>query len=122
MGVNFLEPDYETSPTHPLALKRTFGSTEPIRVKLYRCGNGVSAAGLRGVCLLSQQQTSFYTCTPCGGPRARTAHCQRWHACFQGPLQRSPPPLQTSNASVGCIAWLHLLMVAMQLPSSNPTS
>ncbi|GBF92826.1 glutathione S-transferase [Raphidocelis subcapitata] len=36
LGVNFTNPDYENGPTHPLALKRTFGSTEPIRVKLYR--------------------------------------------------------------------------------------
>jgi glutathione S-transferase len=35
-GVNLLEPDYENGPTHPLALKRTFGSSEPVRVKLYR--------------------------------------------------------------------------------------
>lgn len=35
-GVNFTNPDLEAGPTNPLALKRTFGSTEPIRVKLYR--------------------------------------------------------------------------------------
>eukprot|EP00878_Enallax_costatus_P017108 GHUV01017963.1.p1 GENE.GHUV01017963.1~~GHUV01017963.1.p1 ORF type:complete len:518 (+),score=110.16 GHUV01017963.1:223-1554(+) len=35
-GVNITEPDYENGPTHPLALKRTFGSKEPIRLKLYR--------------------------------------------------------------------------------------
>eukprot|EP00882_Tetradesmus_deserticola_P012311 GHRQ01013047.1.p1 GENE.GHRQ01013047.1~~GHRQ01013047.1.p1 ORF type:complete len:320 (+),score=109.31 GHRQ01013047.1:150-1109(+) len=35
-GVNFSAPDLVNGPTHPLALKRTFGSTEPIRVKLYR--------------------------------------------------------------------------------------
>ncbi|WIA38465.1 hypothetical protein OEZ86_001788 [Tetradesmus obliquus] len=36
LGVNFTAPDLENGPTHPLSLKRTFGSTEPIRVKLYR--------------------------------------------------------------------------------------
>ncbi|KAI8471411.1 MAG: glutathione S-transferase [Monoraphidium minutum] len=35
-GVNFTAPDLENGPTHPLSLKRTFGSSEPIRVKLYR--------------------------------------------------------------------------------------
>jgi glutathione S-transferase len=35
-GVNFTAPDLENGPTTPLSLKRTFGSTEPIRVKLYR--------------------------------------------------------------------------------------
>eukprot|EP00775_Hariotina_reticulata_P005445 gene5445-5679_t len=35
-GVNFLKPDLEAGPTHPLALKRTFGQPGPIRVKLYR--------------------------------------------------------------------------------------
>jgi hypothetical protein len=35
-GVNFNAPDLENGPTNPLSLKRTFGSTEPIRVKLYR--------------------------------------------------------------------------------------
>lgn len=35
-GVNFTSPDLENGPTNPLSLKRTFGSSEPIRVKLYR--------------------------------------------------------------------------------------
>lgn len=35
-GVNFTSPDLENGPTHPLALKRTFGQSGPIRVKLYR--------------------------------------------------------------------------------------
>lgn len=36
LGVNFLNPDLEAGPTHAAALKRTFGKSEPIRVKLYR--------------------------------------------------------------------------------------
>jgi len=43
-GVNFTNPDLEAGPTNPLALKRTFGSTEPIRVKLYRDHAAVSAS------------------------------------------------------------------------------
>lgn len=35
-GVAVTSPDLEAGPTHPLSLKRTFGSSEPIRVKLYR--------------------------------------------------------------------------------------
>lgn len=35
-GVNFSSPDLENGPTHPLSLKRSFGSSEPIKVKLYR--------------------------------------------------------------------------------------
>jgi glutathione S-transferase len=35
-GVNFLTPDLEAGPTHPLAQKRTFGKAGPVRVKLYR--------------------------------------------------------------------------------------
>lgn len=35
-GASFTSPDLENGPTNPLSLKRTFGSTEPIRVKLYR--------------------------------------------------------------------------------------
>lgn len=30
------KPDLETGPPNPMALKRTFGSNEPVRVKLYR--------------------------------------------------------------------------------------
>lgn len=36
LGVNHSNPDLENGPTNPLSLKRTFGSTGPIRVKLYR--------------------------------------------------------------------------------------
>jgi glutathione S-transferase len=36
LGVNFTSPDLEAGPPHPRALRRTFGSTAPIRVKLYR--------------------------------------------------------------------------------------
>lgn len=36
MNVEFLNPDLENGPTSPLSLKRTFGKSEPIRVKLYR--------------------------------------------------------------------------------------
>lgn len=43
-GVNFTNPDLEAGPTNPLSLKRTFGSTEPIRVKLYRDHAAVSAS------------------------------------------------------------------------------
>lgn len=35
-GARFLEPDLDGGDTHPLALRRTFGSSEPPRVKLYR--------------------------------------------------------------------------------------
>jgi glutathione S-transferase len=35
LGKDFFA-DPNEGPTHPLALKRTFGSTAPIRVKLYR--------------------------------------------------------------------------------------
>lgn len=41
-GTNFSSPDLENGPTNPLSLKRTFGSTEPIRVKLYRDHAAVS--------------------------------------------------------------------------------
>lgn len=35
LGVDFYA-DPETGPTNPTALKRTFGTNGPIRVKLYR--------------------------------------------------------------------------------------
>lgn len=105
--MNFLEPDYEAGPTHPLALKRTFGSTEPIRVKLYRCVNGAPAAGLHGVCLLSQLHTFFYTCTPCGGPRMQglhtskgAMHASRDHSSDLLPLCK--PATRLLVASPGC--------------------
>lgn len=43
-GVNVSSPDLEEGPTNPLSLKRTFGSKEPIRVKLYRDHAAVSPA------------------------------------------------------------------------------
>ena len=36
LGANFTSPDLETGPPNPLSLRRTFGSTSPVRVKLYR--------------------------------------------------------------------------------------
>eukprot|EP00877_Chromochloris_zofingiensis_P005299 jgi/Chrzof1/14770/Cz09g15160.t1 len=35
-GISYMNPDLEKGPTHPLSLKRTFGKSEPIEVKLYR--------------------------------------------------------------------------------------
>ena len=43
--MSFTNPDLENGPTNPLSLKRTFGSTAPIRVKLYRDHAAVSSAG-----------------------------------------------------------------------------
>jgi glutathione S-transferase len=75
-SVNFTAPDLESGPTNPLSLKRTFGSTEPIRVKLYRDHAAVSVderTGCRGI----------------AQPRLTRTHA-RTHACSH--MLRLPRP------------------------------
>jgi hypothetical protein len=57
LGVNVTSPDLENGPTNPLSLKRTFGSTEPIRVKLYRDHAAVGTAWCMAWCTAWQSST-----------------------------------------------------------------
>lgn len=120
LGVDFFA-DIETGPTNPTALKRTFGKSGPIRVKLYRCvayrGGAVHACTFESV--LKPFVGRIYACTsesvlkPFVGWWDHASWCLHWHKLFSS----VPKPAGTLRSVV---TWFFANTLTPPLPLLYP--